>query len=248
MSHFSSALLSPAWLRAFAGIWFVGAILSPVPPRLYAREPGGERINYRVLAPREGEICVVCDRAVAGTDRVYEVEGHRVPVHAGACDAAFRRSPEVYLVRLRPRGAFLGAESSYGPGYSLAWFALGTYVLVGLVFGAICAGRAVNRSLKPLPWFFAGFLLNLFGFLVLLTRAAGDGSAAPEGLPAGLVKVPTTYAPRTCPHCGSTNHPSAAFCTGCGAELHPFVSSEVVRVGLRSGSPDQPPTDERRNG
>ena len=118
----------------------------------------------------------MCDKTVGATDRVYEVEGQRVPVHMGACDNAFRRAPEHFLARLKPRGAFLGAEPNLGPNVSLGWFAFGIYVLLGLVFGAFCAYRAVNHALRPWPWFLAGFFLNVFGFLALVTRPAGDSS------------------------------------------------------------------------
>jgi hypothetical protein len=99
-----------------------------------------------------------------------------------------------------------------------------------LVFGALCASRALNHALKPWQWFLAGFFLNLFGFLALVTRPAGDGRMA--GLPRGLVKVPTTSSPRACPRCGAMNHPSATSCIECGNKIEPLVISEVIRVGL----------------
>jgi hypothetical protein len=203
---------------------------------LIGQEPGREVTGYRVVEPRVGETCIVCDKAVRATDRVYEVEGQRVAVHVGACDSAFRRNPGHFLARLKPRGAFLGAEPNLGPNISWRWFAFGIYVLLGMVFGASCAYRAVNHALKPLPWFLAGFFLNLFGFLALVTRPAGDSSMA--GLPPGLAKVPTTSSPRACPRCGEMNHPSATSCVGCGNKIEPLVTSEVARAGLRSHPSD----------
>jgi hypothetical protein len=206
---------------------------------LVGQEPGREVTRYRVVEPRAGETCIVCDKAVGATDRAYEVEGQRAPVHAGACDNAFRRHPEHFLARLKPRGAFLGAQPNLTPHMGWGWFAFGIYVLLGLVFGGFCAYRAVNHALKPLPWFLAGFVLNIFGFLALVTRPVGDGSMA--GLPPGLVKVPTTSLPRACPRCGAMNHPSATSCAGCGNTVKPLVTSEVARAGLRTGASSHGP-------
>jgi hypothetical protein len=206
---------------------------------LVGQEPGKMVAPYTIVEARAGETCIVCDKAVGATDRVYEVEGQRAPVHVGACDNAFRRNPGHFLARLKPRGAFLGAEPNLGPNISWRWFAFGIYVLLGLVFGGVCAYRAVSHALKPLPWFLAGFFLNLLGFLALVTRPAGDSSRAPAGLPPGLVKVPTTYSPRACPRCGEMNHPSATSCVGCGNKIAPLLTSEVTRVGLRGNSSGQ---------
>jgi hypothetical protein len=222
----------------FAWFWPIGlALFFAASHALVGQERGREITAYPVVEPRAGETCVVCDKAVAATDRVYEVEGQRVPVHVGSCDNAFRRNPEHFLARLKPRGAFLGAEPNLAPHISWGWFAFGVYVLLGLVSGAFCASRAVNHALKPWPWFLAGFFLNLFGFLALVTRRAGESSRA--GLPPGLVKVPATYSPRACPRCGATNHPSATSCVRCGNKIEPLVTSEVTRAGLRASRSSQ---------
>jgi hypothetical protein len=197
---------------------------------LVAQETGRDIARCAVVKPRVGETCVVCDKPVGAKDRVYEVEGQRVPVHRGVCEAAFAFYPERFLSRLKPRGAFLGAEPNLAPHIWWGWFAFGIYVLLGLVFGAFCASRAVNHALKPWPWFLVGFFLNLFGFLALVIRPVGDSSMA--RLPPGLVKVPTTSLPRACPRCGGMNHPSATSCMGCGNRIEPLVTSEVTRAGL----------------
>ena len=219
--------------RLFTWYWPIGlALILTTPYALVGQEPGRGIATYPVVEPRAGETCIVCNKTVGAADRVYEVEGQRVPVHRGACDDAFRRAPEHYLARLKPHGAFLGAEPNLGPNFSLGWFALGIYVLLGLVFGACCAYRALNHALRPWPWFLAGFFLNVFGFLALVTRPAGDSSRAPA-VPPGLVKVPTTYSPRVCPQCGGMNHPSATSCVRCGNKLEPLVTSEVARAALQ---------------
>ena len=219
--------------RLFTRYWLIAlALFFAASHALVGQETGRDIARCTVVKPRAGETCIVCDKAVAATDRVYEVEGQRVPVHMGACDNAFRRAPGHFLARLKPRGAFLGAEPNLGPNISVGWFAFGIYVLLGLVFGAFCAYRAVNHALRPWPWFLAGFFLNVFAFLALVTRPAGDSSMA--GLPPGFVKVPTTYSPRVCPRCGEMNHPSATSCVGCGNKIEPLVTSEVARAALRA--------------
>jgi hypothetical protein len=201
---------------------------------LAAQELGKKVATYTIVEARAGETCTVCDKAIGAKDRVYEVEGQRVPVHLGACNHAFLNNPGLYLARLKPRGAFLGAEPNLSPNISWRWFAFAIYVLLGLLFGASCAYRAVNHALKPLPWFVAGFFLNVFGFLALLTRPASERGRA--GLPRGLVKIPTTASPRACPRCGAMNHPSATSCAECGNKLEPLVASEVTRAGLQVGA------------
>ncbi len=235
MSADTRAGLSRALLPLFAWLWPIGlALILTASYSLLGQGVGRGAPTYPVVEPRKGESCVVCGKAIGATDRVYEVEGQRVPLHTGACDNAFRRNPGYFLARLKPRGAFLGAEPNLGPNVSWGWFAFGSYVLLGLVFGALCAYRAINHALRPLPWFLAGFFLNLLGFLALISWSVGASSMA--GLPPGLVKVPTTYSPRVCPRCGTTNHPSAAACIGCGNKIDPLVTSEVTRAGLRGGS------------
>ena len=223
--------LRRASLRPLTRFWPIGlALFFGISRALVGQEPGREVTRYRVVEPRAGETCIVCDKAIGAKDRVYKVEGQRVPVHRGVCEAAFAGYPERFLSRLKPRGAFLGAEPNLTPHIWWGWFAFGIYVLLGLVFGALCASRALNHALKPWPWFLVGFFLNLFGYLALVARAAADSSMV--GLPPGLVKVPTTSSPRACPRCGTMNHPSATSCVGCGNKIEPLVTSEVIRVGL----------------
>jgi hypothetical protein len=221
--------------RLFTRYWPIGlALILAASHSLVGQETGRDIARCAVVEPRAGETCIVCDKTVGAMDRVYEVEGQRVPVHKGVCEAAFALDPERFLARLKPRGAFLGAEPNLAPRIWWGWFAFGIYVLLGLMFGAMSAYRAVNHALRPWPWFLAGFFLNVFGFLAQVARPVGDSSMA--GLPPGLVKVPTTYSPRVCPRCGATNHPSATSCAECGNKIEPLVTSEVSRVGLRGTS------------
>jgi len=238
MKPVSRVVFKRTSMRLFSRYGLMGlALFFAASHALAGQERGRETPTYPLVEPQPGETCIVCEKAIGATDRVYEVEGQRAAVHLGACDNAFIREPGRYLARLKPRGAFLGAEPNPGPNISWRGFAFGIYVFLGLVFGALCAYRAVNHALKPLPWFLAGFLLNLFGFLAVVTWPAGDSSKA--GLPPGLVKVPTTFSPRVCPRCGAMNHPSATSCAGCGSKIKPLVTSEVTRVGLRGDSSGQ---------
>ena len=66
--------------RLFTRYWPIGlALILAASHSLLGQEPGREITTYPVVEPRAGETCVVCDKAVAATDRVYEVEGQRVP-------------------------------------------------------------------------------------------------------------------------------------------------------------------------
>jgi len=115
----------------------------------------------------------------------------------------------------RPRGALFSEEGPSGQPLSLGWFALGLYVLVGLLFAGACAHEAVHRALPPIRWFFAGLFLNAVSYLILLTR--------------GLRKVPRTYYSEECPACSYHNHPAGDHCEGCGAKTDPPFESEAAR-------------------
>jgi len=202
----------------------------------------GEAVGPRVPA-RPGEICIVCNNPVGPDDAVYLVQGQRVPVHAED-EREFLSNPRKYLMRLKPMGgALLGADSNQPgmanragtdqPSVSGVWIYGGLYVLLGLVFAAICAHRALHTGHSPAAWFGLGLVLNVLAYILLLTRPKRE-IQAPAGVPLGLGKIAATHAPQHCPKCGALNHPSAVQCLGCGATLSPGVESEVRRVGLRS--------------
>ena len=183
------------------------------------------------VATRPGDICVVCNRPTGRDDRVYLIDGQRVPVHA-AEDELFRRNPDRYMAHVRPRGGLLGTEPDASAALSSHWLLFGAYVLLGLMFAGLSGYGAVNRGLRPVPWFFLGLAFNVLAYLALLTRPKREAVVAE--LPRGLTKVHVTYAPVPCPRCGTTNHPSASACSGCGAKLEPRLTSEVARAGLSS--------------
>jgi len=183
------------------------------------------------IEPRPGDLCLICDKPIGRADVEYMVNGQRVAVHRDVCLVEFRAHPERFLATLRPRGAFLGAGAE-GQSLSYSWFLVGLYVLIGLVFSAICAHRALHAGRSPMAWFGVGLVFNAFGYLLLLTRPKRE-TFAPAGVPEGLQKVPATYSPEPCPRCGHTNHPAATECAGCGGELQPAIQSEVKKVKLR---------------
>jgi hypothetical protein len=184
----------------------------------------------QAVAPRASDICIVCKRPIGTEGVVYLVDGQRVPLHIVACYNAFARNPRKFLATLQPHGAFLGTGGE-GQDLSLGWFLAGLYVLLGLVFAALCAQQALHAGRSPAAWFAAGFVLNAFGFLLLLTRPKRE---VPGTVPQGLGKVAATQSPQACPACGSMNHPAARRCTSCGKEIQSSVSSEVEKAGLRS--------------
>jgi len=201
----------------------------------------GEVAGPRVPA-KPGETCIVCDSPVGPDDPVYLVQGQRVPVHADE-EREFLSNPRKYLMRLKPMGgALLGADSNQPgmanrtgndqPSVSVVWIYGGLYVLFGLVFAAICAHRALHTGHSPGVWLGLGLVLNVFAYILLLTRPKRE-VRAPAGVPLGLGKIAATHAPQGCPKCGAFNHPSATRCLGCGASLSPEVESEVERIGLR---------------
>ena len=213
---------------AVGGVLVLAATLASQTP---THEKSARSLGPRT-APMQGEICVVCDRPVGADDDVYILNGQRMPVHRGECLAELESHLEKYKARMRPSGNFLGVESDAATALTTRWLALGLYVLLGLVFAALSVNRAINAGQSPVPWFFAGFFLNIFAWAVLVARHRRIADQAPKG----LAKVPQTAAPLACPACGHLNHPAASKCLGCGAKLEPAAVSEAARVGLGSAS------------
>jgi hypothetical protein len=202
-----------------------------------AQPPSQLIVNGRVLGyevpSRPDEFCIVCRRSIGKAGVVYLVNGQRVPIHVSDCYARFRRNPLAYLASLQPHGAFLGAGSET-QNLPWGWFVAGLYVLAGVVFGALCAHRALGAGRNPAAWFGAGLALNIVGYVWLLARPK-LAIESPGGVPEGLGKTPASLGPQPCPRCGRMNHPAATQCADCGAQLQPTVSSEVGRAGLRAG-------------
>jgi len=178
----------------------------------------------------EGEQCIVCDQAIQG-DEIIEVryKGRSFYV-AAVMLGELEDDPDQFFKKLQARSALFDERSMEGRAMSTGWLLFGVYVLVGLVCAAICGYLAINRSLAPIPWFFAGLLGNIAALAVLLATPRAASSPLPAGIPAGLAKVPLTHAPIPCGHCATTNHPAASSCSGCGNALKPTFEPETVRV------------------
>jgi len=190
------------------------------------------KVVGKKVPPQPGDICMLCNHPVGEGDAVYLVHGQRVALHVAEMQTASTERLQALLAQLKPRGAFLGeiGPANLSPG----WFFFGCYVLLGLIFAAVCAHRALIAGQNPIVWLLAGLFLNVFAYAALLTRPKRE-VAAPAGVPPGLRKISATHAPQACPKCGAENHPSAGECGGCGAKLSPQTTSEVARAGLRAG-------------
>lgn len=188
--------------------------------------------DWRVIGikPGEGEQCIVCDTPILAGRAVEILHRGRV-VHVNEkMMPDWRQDANRYFRKVQARAALFDEESLAPRVLELGWLLFGVYVLVGLLAGGGCAYVAVARGLAPIPWFFAGLVGNIVALMVLWTRSAADISALPQGVPRGLVKVPTTHAPIICPACGRPNHPSTAQCSGCGAALSPSIEAEAART------------------
>ena len=177
---------------------------------------------------RQHDRCLVCDGELDADDGLaFLYRGRRITLDRLHLQE-FLADPSAYFSRLQPRGAlFQEGGGSMGSG----WLILGVWVVLGLVGAAVCAGVALRKGLPPLRWFAAGLMANLAAVILVLTRAAPK----PVSLPPGLARIPDTAAPYVCTRCGGQNHPSAAHCRDCGADIVPTTDSEVERAGLISG-------------
>ena len=220
-------------MRYFLGI---GILLLILP--LWADDPAHPdlKIDGQVVGhyakPKHGEYCSLCYEPIHADDLVYVVWGQRVGVHAGTEDEDFRADPKKWIAHLRPGGAFLGVEGAMDrPQQALSnvWFGIGLYVLLGLIFGALCAHRAFHAGYPPGQWFALGMVLNIFAYIALALKPKRE-FATVAGIPSGLRKIANTFEPVPCPACGATNHPSAAKCLACGATLEPRTVSEVQKA------------------
>ncbi len=195
----------------------------PPPPR---ESPQWVEIDRR---PGDGEQCLVCRKRIFD-EEVVEIRFQGRTFHVGApLMGDFVENPRFYFKRLQARTALFDESALEAPPMAVGWLWFGFYVLIGVIFSAVCGYVAVAKARPPMPWFVAGLLGNIAAFVVLLSVPGGD-APCPAGIPRGLRKVPVTRTPSACVSCGCANHPSAAACSDCGTTLIPQVEAETVRV------------------
>jgi hypothetical protein len=197
------------------------------------RKPGQEpATGWTVLDrhPGRGEQCLVCGHAIHGLE-VVEIRHQGRSFHvAGPMLGELMNDPDRYFSRVQARAALFDEAAVRALPIGRGWLAVGTYLVAGLVCGALCAYLAVGRARPALPWFFAGLAGNVLALAAVLAGRRGDLSALPAGVPRGLAKVPTTRAAEPCPACGNPHHPSSRRCPACGLGLTPTVRAETELV------------------
>ncbi|MBI1746586.1 MAG: hypothetical protein HYR55_08360 [Acidobacteria bacterium] len=203
--------------------WNIPGETTATPKILRLEQPAGR-------APYGWERCLICRTTLSSQDWVYTVQGREVPLHNEACTERFVQKAESVFAELQPRAALFHEEFGRPSPIRFFWFFVGVYVVMALVWAALCAHQAIPRGLSPVRWFFAGLLTHFVAYLSLRARSAKALSAFPSGMPSGTTKVGTTYNPAHCPACGAEHHPCANRCPGCGAARPPVVESEVQRV------------------
>lgn len=161
---------------------------------------------------------------------IERFKGRRVAVCPGECREHWKANPNQFFLKLQSRGALFDENSIPESKGNNGWLYLGMYVLVGLIFGAICAYVAVTQGHEATGWFLAGLVLNVIGLIAVLVKGQGDLSKYPAGVPVGFAKVPSTYTPVVCQTCGGENHPSASICSQCGAEQKSTVETEASKL------------------
>ncbi|MGD8396575.1 MAG: hypothetical protein PVF43_13990 [Candidatus Eiseniibacteriota bacterium] len=197
--------------------------------------------STRLTPTITGARCLVCGQPIGADDITLFYRGRHISMHEGHCRELWSEDCVKYFRPLEARGA-LFQERATGIRLTSAWFFIGGYIVIGLVFGAICGFAAIGRGLPPLRWFLFGLLANVIGLVALLVRGRGDVSALPQGVPTGMRKVATTRAPVPCPHCGACNHPAADRCAACGEALEPGAVAETRATGTTGKTGRSGPT------
>ena len=184
--------------------------------------------------PGPEQTCIVCNQPPLGRDdMMVRYRGREVMVCGkDPCLATWAddRGRAMAFRSVQARTALFDEEAMTGGPIGSGWLWLGLYIFAGTLVGGLCGYLAVGRGLSPLVWFFAGLLLNVVALAGVLTRRRGDITGLPQGIPAGLCKVPRTRAPSHCSDCGDEHHPAAKRCDGCGKTLHPSIEAEIGRV------------------
>jgi len=183
-------------------------------------------------APSTGDArwCIVCEAEAAPGAITETWRGRRVTLCNEQCRAAFLERREELFASLQARGALFDEKATSERALFSGWFWLGIWALAGLICGAVAVYVAIGKGLAPLPWLLGALAFNGIALILLAARPRGDLSRLPQGVPAGLRKIPTTHAPAACAKCGRENHPSARVCARCGAPMEARIESESARA------------------
>ena len=177
-----------------------------------------------------GRDCIVCEGPTGATAHIEQYQGRWVAVCPGPCQEHWAAHPDKYFLKLRSHGALFDENSISEKKANNGWLYLGMYVLIGLIFGAMCAYIAVTNGHGAIAWFWSGMLFNVLALIAIFIKRQGDMSQWPEGVPDGFGKVLLTYSPVNCQTCGGQNHPSAPVCNHCGTGLEPATKSESTKL------------------
>ena len=217
------------WIMLAAGLLTCGLVVADGASTSAIELPDHAHYEH-MMVPGNGRVCLVCSQSIDGQAALILYKGRRIYLHADACLASWRQDADTYFTAMQALGALFDENSVNTGEVTLLWLYFGFYMLAGLIFGALCAYMALNRGHPPLEWFFLGLAFNAFALVGLTMKRQGDLSTLPEGVPAGLRKVPVTSSPVACPGCGAANHPTANACLGCGVTLQPAYTSEANGV------------------
>ncbi|MCZ6543881.1 MAG: hypothetical protein O6768_09465 [Planctomycetota bacterium] len=229
LARFLVCLVSLVWLSAIGQ-----AAPAPIAETATESSPrvASEEAQWVVVKtqPGRGEQCLVCGLPIRDANAVFvRYKGRLFAVTEKLMDD-FAGDPDRYFSQLQVLGALFDERAPAATPPHQFWLFLGLYVLAGLVAGGACGYLAVCKGLPPVRWFFGGLVVNVAAIAALLCMHKSRDFAAPAGIPAGLCKVPTTYAPVYCPHCGAENHPATGACSDCGAAMQPSVTAETDRI------------------
>jgi hypothetical protein len=180
------------------------------------------------------EYCILCGKLHWGGDHTVAYKGREIALCSAECAGEFEKhrkegTLDPITAKIEPRAALFQEDSNSKARLSDVYFAVGFYVLLGLVCGGLASYVAVQKGLPGGKAFALGLAANVIGLVYVWTRPSREMPFTS----AGLTKIPSTRDEQPCPNCERSNHPSARTCIACGSALEPGAPSEVRLAGLR---------------